>query len=116
MQLICRTRRQLVTEGSALKTHIIQLMALFFREFQGLVDPDMLQKQKIFSFFWGWRGRRIVLHCPLPEETMQLGEPGLEQLALAHGFRLKDRGNPAVVKRGTKSFGSTFCRLGPVPG
>ncbi|MFO8073846.1 MAG: transposase, partial [Polyangia bacterium] len=90
MQLICRTRRQHVTEASALKTQIRQLMTMLFREFQGLVDPAALKKQKIFNSFWSRESRMIMRHCPLPDEILQLGKTGLQQLSAAEGLRLKD--------------------------
>ncbi len=91
MQAVCRTRRQHVTEASALKTQICQLMSVVFREYQGLVDPDQLKKQKVFGSIWAEKSRLILRHIPLPSQILSLGETGLKQLAAFDGARISDR-------------------------
>jgi len=90
LQLVCRTRRRHVNEASALKTQLRQLMTLVFREFQGLTNPAELEQKKIFDSFWGRKSRLIMRHCPLPEQILQLGETGLQELAKFENTRLKD--------------------------
>jgi transposase len=91
MQAVCRTRRRYVTEASALKTQIRELMSMVFREFQGLVDLVALAKQKVFGSFWSPKSRLIMRYFPLPDEILNLKETGLKQLAATEGIRLTER-------------------------
>lgn len=90
MQAICRARRQHVAEAAALKAQIRQLMSIVFREFQGMVNPETLEKQKIFSSFWSPKSRLIMRYFPLPNQILTLGETGLKQLATFKGVRLTE--------------------------
>ena len=88
MQAICRARRQHVTEISALKTQVCQLMSMVFREYQGLVDPDTLTKQKVFGSFWSPKSRLIMRYFTLPSQILSLDETGLKYLAASKNIRL----------------------------
>ncbi len=91
MQAVCRTRRQLVSEASAIKTQIRQLMSIVFREFQGLVNAAELKQQKIFASFWNRKSQMIMRYYPLPDQLLQLGETGLRQLAAAEKVEIEDQ-------------------------
>ncbi len=90
MQAICRTRRQLVTEASALKAQVRQLMSMVFREFQGMIDLGTLTKQKVFASFWSPKSRLIMRHCPSPHQILSLGETGLKKLAISQNIKLTE--------------------------
>jgi hypothetical protein len=65
-------------------------MSMVFREFQGLTSSANLKQKQIFSSFWGQKSRLIMRYYPLPEQILQLGETGLQQLAELEGIRFKD--------------------------
>jgi len=90
MQTVCRTRRQLVHEISALKAQIRQLMSIVFREFQGLTCSNTLKQEKVFSSFWASKSRLIMSYCPLPGQLLEMGEEGLKELARFKGLKLKE--------------------------
>jgi len=90
MQSVCRTRRQHVAEASALKAQIKELMSMVFREYQGLVNPNTLTKQKVFSSFWSPKSRLIMRYVPLPDEILSLEETTLNQLAASEGLRFSE--------------------------
>ncbi len=111
MQLVCRTRRQLVTEASALKTQIRRLMSMVFREFQGLTDPETLTKQKIFSSFWSPKSRLLMQEAPLPDQVLNLGAEGLKKLALTENIKLKDKEIELLLKAAKRDLSSTSSEL-----
>jgi len=111
MQTVCRTRRQLVAEASALKTQVCQLMSMVFREFQGLTDPGTLTKQKVFASFWNSKSRLIMRYCPLPHQILNLGETGLKKLAASKAIRLTDQEIEILMQAATRDLFSSSAEL-----
>ena len=111
LQVICRTRRQLVKEASAVKTQIRQLMSMVFREFQGLVSAETLTQQKVFGSFWGPKSRLIMSYFPLPSQILSLGETGLRELADFKGIRFSDREIELLLKAAKRDLMSSSDEL-----
>ena len=111
MQAVCRTRRQLVKEASAVKTQIRQLMSMVFREFQGLVDTDTLTQQKVFGSFWSPKSRLVMSYFPLPSQILNLGESGLKELADFKGFRFSEREIELLLQAARRDLMSSSAEL-----
>ncbi len=111
LQVICRTRRQLVKEASAVKTQIRQLMSMVFREFQGLVNAETLSQQKVFGSFWGPKSRLVMSYFPLPSQIMSLGETGLREFADFKGIRFSDREIELLLKAAKRDLMSSSAEL-----
>lgn len=103
LQSVCRARRQLVRERSAVKTQIRLLMTRVFREFQGLIDPDTLKREKVFDF-WGKKGRFIMSCCPLPSQILNLNKEGLTQLAGLVDIQFTDREIDLLLKAAERAL------------
>lgn len=111
MQAVCRARRQHVAEASALKTQIRELMSMVFREYQGLVDPDGLTRQKVFGSFWSPKSRLIMRCFPLPSEILSLEETGLNQLAAPESVRLTEREIKLLLQAAKRDLMSSSAEL-----
>ena len=106
MQSVCRARRKLIKERSAVKAQIRQLMTKVFREFQGLVDPESFKQEKVFDF-WGKKSRFIMSCCPLPSQILSLNKAGLTQLAALVKLKFTDHEIELLLKAAERSLPSS---------